>query len=164
MTFNKKKIAMFAAAVLLGVLAVLTVQAAVINFSGRNPRLVDEVISCQLPYSDLTAGAAWARPDCMPDLLTLGFNPLGSPLNVSAPFESGFFVDPNVAFIGDTTPLQLQSFLDRSRFNDSPVVPDSRVYTTISPVPEPSTWSMGLVGLVVVGVGVMARRRHPPRI
>jgi hypothetical protein len=100
----------------------------------------------------------------MPDLLTLGFNPLGSPLNVSAPFESGFFVDPNVAFIGDTTPLQLQSFLDRSRFNDSPVVPDSRVYTTISPVPEPSTWSMGLVGLVVVGVGVMARRRHPPRI
>ena len=168
MLLNKKTLALAAAAVLLGSLAMQTAQAASFNFTGNvsysasSPSLLGEAISGQFSYSD--AAAALAGPDGTVELLSFDVNflgqtyQLGQAVDAYVQFESGVLIGPNAGFTYGATSLQLQSFFGSSGFAYNAGGFDSFGDLTVSAVPEPSTWALGLAGLAVIGV--MARRRR----
>lgn len=168
MLLNKKTLALTAAAVLLGALTLQTAQAASFNFIGNvsfstgSPSLRGEAISGRFSYSD--AAAALAGFDGTAELLSLDVSFLGQTYHLGqaadpyAQFEDGVLVGPNAGFTNGGTTLQLQSFFGGKGFTYTVGGFDSLGHLSISAVPEPSTWALGLAGLAVIGA--LARRRQ----
>jgi len=145
----------------------LTAQAATYNFSGTvisGPQL-GQLLSGQFSFDD--AAAALAGPDGSVDLTGLSLSflgqtfQLGQALDPYAQFEGGQLIGPNAGFSGFAVPgatLQLQSFFGSSNFTYNAGGLDSLGELSISAVPEPASWALGLAGLAVV-LGLSRRRR-----
>jgi MYXO-CTERM domain-containing protein len=145
----------------------LAAQAATFNFSGTvnfGPQLGQQ-LSGQFSFDD--AAAALAGPDGTVALSSLSLSFLGQTFQLAqaidpyAQFEGGQLLGPNAGFSGFATPaatLQLQSFFGSSGFTFSANGQDSLGDLTISAVPEPASWALGLAGLAVLA-GLSRRRR-----
>jgi len=145
----------------------LAAQAATYSFSGAvtsGPQL-GQLLSGQFSFDD--AAAALAGPDGTVALTGLSLSFLGqtfqlpAAIDAYAQFEGGQLLGPNAGFTGFATPgatLQLQSFFGSSGFTYNAGGLDSLGDLTVSAVPEPAGWALGLAGLAVVA-GLSRRRR-----
>lgn len=166
MNFNLKTLALAAALAL----ASQAASAASFNFSGvvdfsaATPSLIGQTIEVQFSFDD--AAAALVGPNGTVALQSLQVSFLGQTyflpqaVDAYAQFEGGLLVGPNAGFAnvsgGD---LQLQSFFGSSGFAYSLNGADSVGELSVSAVPEPSSWALGLAGLGLV-CGVARRRRQ----
>ena len=145
----------------------LAAQAATYSFSGTvsfGP-LLGQAISGQFSFDD--AAAALAGPDGTVNLLSLDVSFLGQSFQLGqatdayAQFEGGQLLGPNAGFTGFPVAgaaLQLQSFFGASGFSYNANGLDSIGDLSISAVPEPAGWALGLAGLAVLAC--LSRRRQ----
>lgn len=166
MKFNLKTLALALGLALAGQAAC----AASYTFSGTvtesvaNPGLLGQSLVVSFSFSDAAAALAGADGTVELDSLSLSFlgetRQLSQAIHAYAQFEGGQLLGPNASFQklagGD---LQLQSFFGNVGFAYSLNGKDSLGDLSVSAVPEPSSWALGLAGLAVVG-GIARRRRQ----
>ncbi len=135
-----------------------------ISFSAQTPSLLGETLTVSFSLSD-AAVAALNGGDGSVALSSLNLSFLGQTRDLSqaidayAQFEAGQLIGPNAGFQGLAGgDLQLVSSFGNSSFYYSLNGKDSLGDLSVSAVPEPSTWALGLAGLAVVGS--LARRRR----
>jgi MYXO-CTERM domain-containing protein len=134
----------------------------VVDFSAASPSLVGQSIAVAFSYDDVAA--ALAGPDGAVDLLSLDVSFLGQTYHLPqavdayAQFEGGLLVGPNAGFADVAGgALQLQSFWGSSGFAYSLNGADSLGDLSVSAVPEPASWALGLAGLGLLGAVVRRR-------